>query len=189
MGCEMVINEIEYTLRNGEKTVIRSPGAEDIPGMLDYLYLTASETEYVLRYPEECRRYTPESEKALIDRMNGSDNEAMLICVAGGQVAACCQIGWNNRIKTGHRAAIGIAVIRKYWGQGIGSRLMQELIRIARENKEIIQIELDYIEGNTRARRLYEKFGFTVTGVKPNAIQLKDGTLLNEYSMVMRIDR
>ena len=40
-----------------------------------------------------------------------------------------------------------------------------------------------------RARALYEKMGFRITGVKPNAIRLKDGTLLNEYSMIREIRR
>ena len=67
--------------------------------------------------------------------------------------------------------------------------MFQELIRIAEENPNLIQIELDFVEGNSRARALYEKMGFKITGVKPNAIRLKDGTLLNEYSMIREIKR
>ncbi len=58
-----------------------------------------------------------------------------------------------------------------------------------KKNKDILQIELEFIEGNTRARALYEKLGFRITGVKPNAIRLKDGTLLNEYSMIREVKR
>ena len=45
------------------------------------------------------------------------------------------------------------------------------------------------MKGNTRARALYEKMGFRLTGVTPNAIRLKDGTLLNEYAMVREVRR
>lgn len=58
------------------------------------------------------------------------------------------------------------------------------MFRIARERETVRQIELDFIEGNTRARGLYEKMGFRITGVKPDAIRMKDGTFLNEYMMV-----
>ena len=78
-------------------------------------------------------------------------------------------------------------MLKEYWNQGIGTRLFQELIRIAEENPNLIQMELDFVEGNSRARALYEKMGFRITGVKPNAIRLKDGTLLNEYSMIREI--
>ena len=52
-----------------------------------------------------------------------------------------------------------------------------------------MQIELEFIEGNTRARALYEKMGFRVCGVRPDAIRLKDGTLLNEYIMIKKLKR
>ena len=67
--------------------------------------------------------------------------------------------------------------------------MFQEMIHIAENNSEILQIELDFIEGNSRARALYEKMGFRITGVRPNAIRLKDGTLLSEYSMIREIKR
>ena len=185
----MTINEIEFTLKDGRKAVIRSPRDEDIQGMLDYLIITAGETDFLLRYPEECGRYTPEGEKALFDRMNASDTEAMLVCTVEGKVAGNCQITWNNRIKTGHRASVAIALIKEYWGQGIGTRMFEEMIRIAKTNERLIQLELEYVEGNSRARALYEKMGFRITGVRPNAIRLKDGTLLNEYTMIKELKR
>ena len=185
----MVTDEFEFTLKDGRKAVIRSPRDEDIPGTLEYLYNTARETEFVLRYPEECDKYTAEGEKAFFDRVNSADNEAMLVCLVDGKIAGNCQIVWSKGIKTRHRANIGIAILRDYWNQGIGTTLMRELIRIAEQNENILQMELDFIEGNSRARALYEKMGFRISGVKPDAIRLKDGTLLNEYSMVRKIKR
>ncbi|MGN1103359.1 MAG: GNAT family N-acetyltransferase [Candidatus Coproplasma sp.] len=185
----MVIEDIVYILKDGRSALIRSPRDEDIQGMLDYLYISAGETDFILRYPEECSRFTAEGEKALIDKINESDNEAMLVCLVEGKLAGNCHITWSKGLKTGHRASIGIALLKEFWNQGIGTRLLQELIRIAEENENILQIELEFVEGNSRARALYEKMGFRITGVKPNAIRLKDGTLLNEYSMIREIKR
>ena len=185
----MIINEIEYTMKDGRKALIRSPRDEDIQGMLDYLVQSAGETEFILRYPEECGKYTAEGEKALFDRLNASDSDAMLVCLVDGKVAGNCHVTWSKGIKTGHRAAVAIALLKEYWNQGIGTRLFQEMIRIAEENENILQMELEFVEGNTRARALYEKMGFRITGVRPNAIRLKDGTLLNEYCMVREIKR
>ena len=53
----MIIREIEFVLKDGRKALLRSPRDEDIPGMLDYLYISAGETEFILRYPEECGNY------------------------------------------------------------------------------------------------------------------------------------
>ena len=92
-------------------------------------------------------------------------------------------------MKMKHRAAVAIALLKESWNQGIGTKVMQELIRIAEANPDILQIELDFIEGNSRARALYEKLGFRITGMRPNAFRLKDGTLLNEYSMIREVRR
>ena len=157
--------------------------------MLDYLRVSAGETEFILRYPEECGKYTPEGEKALFDKVNAADNEAMLVCLVEGKVAGNCQVAWSKGLKTKHRAMVAIALLKDYWGNGIGTRMFQELIRIAESNPDILQMELDFVEGNARARALYEKMGFRITGVRPNAIRLKSGKLLNEYSMVREVRR
>lgn len=185
----MIVNETEFTLKDGRKAVIRSPRDEDIEGMLEYLYVTSGETEFLLRYPEECAKYTPEGEKALFDRMNAADNETMIVCLVDGVIAGNCQVTWKKSIKTRHRADVAIALKREFWGLGIGTRLFEEMIRIAEANENILQMELEFIEGNSRARALYEKMGFRITGMRPNAIRLKDGTLLNEYTMIRTVKR
>ena len=185
----MMIEEIRFTLKDGREAVLRSPREEDIPSTLDYLRQSAGETEFILRYPEECDKYTPEKEKALFERVNASPFEAMIMGVVDGRVIGNCDIAFYTGMKTRHRASVAIALLKDYWNQGIGTRMFQEMIRIACANPEITQLELDFVEGNVRARRLYEKMGFRITGVHPDAIRLRDGTMLNEYSMVKRLDR
>lgn len=185
----MLIKEIVFQLKDGRDAVLRSPKHEDVTGMLDYLYISSGETDFIVRCPEECGRYTAEEERLLFDRFNASDHEAMLVCLVGGRVVGNAQITWSTYLKTKHRAEIGIALLKAYWDLGIGTQLLSELLRIAQHEPNLLQIELEYIEGNTRARALYEKMGFRITGVKPDAIRLKDGTLLNVYEMVRRIER
>lgn len=185
----MIIPDIHYQLKDGRTALIRSPRSEDAQGILDYLYAAARETDFILRYPEEFQAFTVEAEKAFLEKINQSANDAMLVCFVDGKVAGNCQISWSDCIKTRHRANVAIALRKEFWNQGIGTRLFRELIRIAEENPNILQLELDFVEGNSRARSLYEKMGFRITGVKPNAIRLKDGTLRNEYSMIRQIKR
>ncbi|MBR5179599.1 MAG: hypothetical protein IKW90_12485 [Lachnospiraceae bacterium] len=109
----MVVKEFEFTLKDGRKAVIRSPKDEDIQGMLEYLYISAGETEFILRYPEECGKYTPEGEKALFDRVNASENEAMLVCVVEGKVAGNCQIVWKTGLKARHQCGINNVKLRR----------------------------------------------------------------------------
>lgn len=185
----MIIKDIWFELNDGRKALLRSPKEEDVESTLEYLVVSAGETEFIQRYPEECSKYTAESEKMLFERKNASPNEAMIMCIADGKVVGNCEISFFNGIKTRHRASVAIALIREFWNQGIGTKMFQELIRLAENREDVMQIELDFVEGNSRARHLYEKMGFRITGVRPNAIRLKDGTLLNEYMMIREIKR
>ena len=185
----MIIKDIEFTMKDGRKALLCSPREEDIQGMLDYLYQSAGETEFILRYPEECGKYTYEGEKELFERLNASDCDAMIACIVDGKVAGNCHVTWRKSIKTGHRASVAIALLKEFWNQGIGTRMFEEMIRIAEENPRLLQMELEFVEGNRRARALYEKMGFRIAGIKPNAIRLRDGTLLNEYFMIREIRR
>ena len=185
----MLINDIWFDLKDGRKALLRSPKEEDVAGMLEYLFISAGETEFILRYPEECSKYTPEGEKELFAQKNSSENEAMFVCLVDGKIAGNCEISFAKGIKTRHRASVAITLLSEYWNQGIGTHMFQELIRIAESREGVLQMELEFVEGNVRARHLYEKMGFRITGVRPNAIRLKDGTLLNEYMMIREVKR
>jgi len=185
----MIIDDVKFRLKDGREAVLRSPKEEDVESTLEYLLISAGETDYILRYPEECGKYTPEGEKKLFEQKNASPNEAMIMCVVDGKVVGNCEISFFKGMKTKHRASIGIALIRDFWNQGIGTKMFEEMIRLAESREDVMQIELEFVEGNSRARHLYEKMGFRIAGVHPNAIRLKDGTLLNNYLMIKEIKR
>lgn len=125
----MIVEDIWFDMKDGRKALIRSPREEDIQGMLDYLVISAGETDYILRYPEECAKYTYESEKQLFECLNASENDAMLVCLVDGKVAGNCQITFNTKLKTMHRASVAIALLGAYWNQGIGTRLFHRLLQ------------------------------------------------------------
>lgn len=180
----MVIDDVKFLLKDGREAVLRSPREEDVESTLEYLRTSAGETEFILRYPEECGKYTAEGEKKLFEQKNASPNEAMLMCVVDGRVIGNCEISFYRGMKTKHRATVAIALISEFWNQGIGTKMFEEMIRLAESRDEVTQMELEFVEGNTRARYLYEKMGFRIAGVHPNAIRLKDGRLLNNYLMI-----
>lgn len=185
----MTVDDIPIILKDGRRAVLRSPKPEDVDGIIEYLLVSAGETEFILRYPEECQKYTRENESEFLKQVNSSDNRIMLVCEVEGRIAGNCEISFGTNLKTRHRASIGIALMSEFWNLGIGTAMLKQLIKFAEERKELIQIELDFVEGNVRARALYEKMGFRITAVKPDAIRLKDGTLLNEYMMIKKINR
>ena len=185
----MIIKEFTFTLKDGREAIIRSPRVEDSQNLINYLTKASSETDFLLTTPEECSKYTLEYEKAFIENTNNSTTAYMFVCEADHQIVGTSRIEWSNHVKTRHRARVAIAVLRDYWLQGIGSQFFKTMIRVAEENQFISQLELEFIEGNERAKALYEKYGFKVYGFIPNSIRQKDGTLLKEYLMLKEIKR
>lgn len=178
----MIYNEKKITLKDGRTAILRAPKIEDAAPMVQYLKDTAGETEFIMRYPEEVTM-TAEREAGFFEHLAYSPFDMMIVCEVEGRLAGNCQINFGNKIKTRHRASVAIGLTKEFWNLGIGTAMFEEMIAVARNREGVRHIDLEFIEGNSRARALYEKMGFRIIAVKPEAIMLRDGTLLNEYLM------
>lgn len=181
----MIYKSKEIQLKDGRTALFRSPKEEDAAKMAEYLKTAAGETNFILRYPEECTETVEEERKFLMNILE-SETAMMIVCEVDGAIAGNCQLMFKPRIKVRHRASVAIALLKPYWNLGIGTKLFEEMIAAAKEHG-VTQLELEFIEGNTRARRLYEKMGFRIIAERPNAIRLKDGTMLKEFIMIKEL--
>ena len=177
----MIFEKKRILLKNGQHAILKSPQIEDAEALLNNIIASSGETEFLTNYPEE---YTMgvEGEAAWIKEHLESPDALVICCELEGKIIASCDLRFNSTFKTRHRAALGITVRRDYWGLGIGSAMFETMIAAAKE-RGIEIMELEFLEGNGRAKRLYEKFGFRTVSYRPNAFHLKDGTVLGEFYM------
>ena len=159
--------EKRTSLRDGRECVLRSPEASEAKCMLEYLYKTSGETHFLTRYPEEILM-SIEQEEEFLNNINAADDPNMIIV--------------RDRIKMRHRASLGIAIVKKYWGIGLGNILMLTALREAK-NLGYYQLELGVFADNRRAIALYKKMGFETWGVTKNAFRLKDDTMIDDIIM------
>ncbi len=177
----MIFEEKEIILKDGRRAVLKSPCISDAEKLMNYIKKSCSETDFLARYPEEWN-ITVEQEEAWINRMRNSSDALAITCYIENEVAGNCEITFGNSMKTAHRATVAIAILKKYWNLGIGSAMFNELVSAA-EKRGVEIMELEFVEGNDRARNLYEKFGFRIVSEKPNAFKFKDGSYFSEYYM------
>ena len=156
----MIYHSKAVILKNGQSVIFRSPTPDDASQMLTFLNRIAS--------------------------VRQSEYDLYITAFAENKIVGNCQLAFQKRMKTKHRASISIGILKEYQGIELGRAMMEELISIAGKH-QILQLELEYIEGNDRARNLYEKTGFFCTGERPDAIRLKDGTMLKEISMMKKL--
>ena len=180
----MIFENKEIKLKDGRDALFRSPSEDDAEEMLQFIIKASGETDFLMKFPEEYADFTLEEEKAFIRGSYDNENGMMIACYVDGRIAGNCMISFHTGEKDRHRASVAIALLQEFWNLGIGTRMFEEMFQVAEARGGVRQIELEYIEGNTRARALYEKMGFRITGIKPDAIRMKDGSFVNEYMMV-----
>ena len=175
----MIFEEKKILLKNAVEAILKTPEISDGEKMLDLIRTASGETEFLARYYEDWAETTVESEVKWIENNRESENDLVITCFIDGEAAGCCEISFSSGSKSFHRAGIGISVRKKYWNIGIGTAFFNEIINAAKEHKSTEILELEYVEGNERAKALYEKFGFFEASVKPKAYKLRDGSYQN----------
>ncbi len=184
----MIFEKKEYILKVGRKLTLRSPEKEDAAEVLEVFTKIAEETHFTLNYPEEIyNKYTVESEAAFLEAMKNNPNSLMILAFVEDKYAGSCNIDFRTIMKTKHRATIGVGLAKEYWGLGIASILFENMLQAAKDRQDTTQLELDVLEDNERAVRLYKKFGFEIVATLPDAICLKDGTSLAVHTMIKRV--
>jgi RimJ/RimL family protein N-acetyltransferase len=88
-----------------------------------------------------------------------SNEGKYVVAELDGEPAGSVGLWWRPVGRDRHVAWLGIDVRTKHWGKGVGSALMREAIRIAKE-LGFRKMVLGVFEDNARAMRLYEKSGF-----------------------------
>lgn len=81
-----------------------------------------------------------------------------------------------------HRVRLGMGVESRLRGRGLGSKLLETVIDFCRQQPSIDWLDLCVLGDNTPAKKLYQKYGFTVLGETPDRYRI-DGHSVAEVSM------
>ena len=179
----MVFEKKIINLKDGRVCILRSVEVKDAEDMIEYLRMVSSETPFLLRNENEVT-YTVESEEHLLEGKRNDPREIMMVAEVEGVIAGNCGIVSNGNLRrVFHRCGFAIALKQDYWNLGIGSAMMDYAFSLAKE-MAYEQVELEVVDGNNRAKSLYERFGFKETGINLRALKYDDGSYRDEYKMV-----
>ena len=161
----MKYNKI-ITLKNGKEAILRNGEFADGEAVFVNFNETHAETDYLLSYPDE-NSFNAQQEAEFLKNKTESPNEIEIVALVDGVVAGTAVIeavGAKHKLK--HRAELGIAILKEYWGLGLGKALMEACIECAKE-AGYTQLELNVVAENERAVVLYRKMGFVEYGRNP----------------------
>lgn len=172
-----------FTTSDGREVVLRAPRWSDLDDMLEFINSLVDEGADVL---VDKRKTKDEEVEWLADHLKAIElgRKACVAAEVGGrfvgQVAVTPRSGRSR-----HVGVLGISLREGYRDVGIGTELMREAEAQAR-GLGVELLTLEVFASNARARHVYEKVGFRVTGVVPKAIK-RGGVYVDSVSMAKEL--
>ncbi len=156
----------EYIDRSGRHFIIRPAISDDAAALIEIKkrYIEGSDT-----IPLLVNEYnnTLEEERALIERLNSSDNSILLLAEQEGKIIGNVDLVGSKRARTKHTAMLGIGLVLDARNRGIGSVMMKAAVEWAKNNPVLELLWLDTYSSNLIGITLYNKMGFKPAGVIP----------------------
>ncbi|NFO09794.1 GNAT family N-acetyltransferase [Clostridium botulinum] len=178
-----IIDKVE--LKNGTQLILRKATVDDANDIIEYLNTVGGESNNLL-FGEGEFKLTIDQERAYIENINKDKNSLMLLGVIDNRIVSVSQISSENRQRIGHNSELAISVIKEYWGNRVGSFVIEQLIKFAKDNKSIKNISLCVKEDNHNAIKLYKRHGFVEVGIHKNFFNI-NGDYYDEILMDLYI--
>lgn len=111
-----------------------------------------------------------------------SERNLFLVVVVDDKIVGFSRCEGNTLKRFAHKVGFGVAVLKDYWGYGMGKNLLQQSISWADSNG-IKKMTLQVLEKNKKAIYLYETLGFKTEGILENDKMLSDGRYYHTVAM------
>lgn len=102
--------------------------------------------------------------KEFFVKLPKDQNQLFLVGKLGDEVIGFLGIHRKSKRMT-HVGVVGITVHPDYWNRGFGTRLLEAGVKLAK-NEGFIRLEADTLAKNKAMRKLAEKIGFKLEGVR-----------------------
>jgi RimJ/RimL family protein N-acetyltransferase len=155
---------------------IREAVESDAPALRDYVErLFAEDLPGIFRHSIP----TLEEEVAFVRSRLLPSNSTLLIAEVDGVPVGVVDLVGQSRTEEAHVATFGASVDKDRRGRGIGSALIEELVRWASAHG-ISRLQAYVFDTNPRALALYERHGFEQEGLLRGAV-MRDGQAIDVW--------
>ena len=171
-------------LKNGYELVIRKAEKKDAQQLLEYLVTVRGESDNLLAGVND-PVLTVEQEETFIENFNRAKTSVFLVGFIDDTVVGIGSVSGKTRERNAHQGDIAMSVLKKYWGVGIGTALMNALVDFAKNTGTLEILHLGVKADNERGKNLYKKVGFKEIGRFPKYFKINgeyyDEILMNLY--------
>ena len=157
--------------------IIRPIEVNDAEGFVE-LSKRIDESNFMLFEPGE-RKTTPEQQRNSIERILSEKSSVFFVAESEELLVGFIAAIGSDLKRNRHSAYLVLGILEEYQGQGIASKLFNQVFEWAKE-VEITRLELTVIKENIKAFNLYRKMGFVLEGEKVHSLII-NGQPVNEY--------
>jgi ribosomal protein S18 acetylase RimI-like enzyme len=154
-------------MHNDQRVQIRPARESDAASARDAVNAIAAEKCYLATVDGFSLEQTRAFLKQVVD-----GSLPQVLAVVDDEIVGFCDIIPNTAKGFTHVGRLGMGVRSEWRRQGIGHRLLDACLTLARK-KMIEKVELEVFSDNVGAVRLYESFGFSEEGLKVRGRKLE----------------
>ena len=143
--------------------LIREAGAEDAAELVTFLNRVSLETDFTSLDGEGILLTDTEME-LFLDKQAHSENQITLLALLNDKIAGIVNITADQRKRVRHIGDLFIVIGKKYWNNGLGSFLLEEVVEWAQASGILRRLQLTVQTRNQAAVHLYQKHGFIIEG-------------------------
>lgn len=167
-------------MRKSSEVTLKTATTDDAEQVLQLLRHINTETNVVM-IPQLESLTVADEESNLKEIMDRSDCCVLLAMLDEQPIGIVTVNPLGDQANAGE---LGVAVLRRYWSQGIGTMLVDEALYWYQQFSTLNHLVLDVFANNQRAISLYRKLGFVETNriAERDSTGIKRPTLLMEYA-------
>jgi RimJ/RimL family protein N-acetyltransferase len=167
---------------------IREARAEDAAALLEHVHRLLREPDVdVAKAPEEFT-LSEEQEARVLEEYAAAENRLFLVAYSAGTLVGELNLKGGTHKAFRHNVVLGMSVRKGWRNRGVGSALMKQAIRWAKEAPVVRRLELSVFVRNQAAIHLYEKFGFVREGRRRGRVAV-NGEYLDDLVMGLWLEK
>lgn len=169
-----------------EEVVDVRPAEANDAGKLLHLLLQLADESNTFTIDDGLGELSEADEREQIEQITRTTTNTVFVAALGPQLIGVGTVQATGDLGEPH-GEVGVAVLKKFWGMGLGSALVEELITWAQEFSTLEQLELTVQLRNTRAANLYRHLGFQPVTTTPYDVTDPAGERVPAIDMVLPV--
>ena len=167
--------------------LIREAEPSDAAELVTFLNRVSVETDFTSLDRNGILMTDTEME-LFLDKQAHSENQITLLALLNDEIAGLVNITADQRKRVRHIGDLFIVIGQKYWNNGLGSLLLEEVVEWAQASGILRRLQLTVQTRNQAAVHLYQKHGFVIEGRQERGAHIEEGEFIDVYLMGRLID-